>query len=80
MKTLTAARCRVVAIEQYNDSPTAVYSRTLHDRNPYTRSSITPVHSIAEAVRWTPIQWAFFIAYTFAVISLIAIIFLERNT
>ena len=71
MSALTSCR-RVVAVEQYNDSPTASYSRTLHDRNPHTRSSITPIYAAAEpAKRIEPHELALYGAYLIAVVALV---------
>lgn len=71
MNALSSWR-RVVAVEQYNDSTDAKFSRTLHDRNPYTRSSVTPIHGMHEpAKRIQPHELALYGAYLIAVVALV---------
>ena len=74
MSALSAARRRVEAVEAFNDSPTATYSRTLCERNPYTRSST------ARIVVSSPLlahEWALIAASALAFIVVAAVISAE---
>ena len=78
---LTASRRLVAPVEQYNDSPSAGYTRSLDERFPYMRSSVTPIYAMDEpAKRIAPHQWALYATFTFASIFITCFIFLERNT
>lgn len=81
MNTLTSARRLVQAAEQYNDSPSASYTRSLDERFPYMRSSITPIYEMDEpAKRIEPSQRALYATFAFASFFIACLIFLERNT